>query len=83
MCKKEDLKGGTPEQNAEITRDILSGAKGIRRDVVVLNAGAGFYAAEAAESIADGIKKAQSLIDSGAALKKLDEFIAESNDNTR
>ena len=79
LCSKNDLTGGTPDHNAEITRDILKGIKGVKRDVVVLNAGAGFYAADAVESIAEGVKKAQGLIDSGAALKKLEEFIAESN----
>ena len=79
MCRKEDLRGGTPEQNAEITRDVLKGVKGIRRDAVLMNAGAAFYAAEAAETISEGIKKAASLIDSGAAMKKLEEFISASN----
>lgn len=79
FCKKSDLVGGTPPENAEITRDILKGVKGPRRDAVILNAGAGFYAANSEDSIADGIKKAASLIDSGAALKKLEEFITYSN----
>ena len=79
MCRKEDLRGGTPEQNAEITRDVLKGVKGIRRDAVLMNAGAGFYAAEAVDTISEGIKKAASLIDSGAAMKKLEEFISASN----
>ena len=78
LCTKEELRGGTPEQNAEITRDVLRGVKGFRRNAVVLNAGAGFYAAEAVDTIADGIRKAQELIDSGAAMRKLEEFIAKS-----
>ena len=76
LCRKEDLRGGNPQENAEITRDILRGVKGVRRDTVLLNAGAGFYAADAVSSIAEGVKMAEGLIDSGAARKKLDEFIA-------
>lgn len=79
LCTKDELRGSTPEHNAEITRDVLRGVKGVKRDAVVLNAGAGFFAADAVESIADGIKKAESLIDSGAAMSKLDEFVKESN----
>ncbi|MBR1673329.1 MAG: anthranilate phosphoribosyltransferase [Fretibacterium sp.] len=79
LCQKSELVGGNPAQNAEITRDILKGVKGPRRDVVLLNAGAGFYAAEAAPSIKDGIVKAAGLIDSGAASKKLEEFAAASS----
>ena len=78
-CQKSDLLGGTPEENAQITRDILKGVKGPRRDAVLLNAGAGFYAAEAAPSVEAGVKKAAELVDSGAAYKKLEEFVAESN----
>ena len=79
LCQKSDLVGGTPAQNAEITRDILKGIRGPRRDVVLLNAGAGLCVAGAAPSIAEGVKKAAELIDSGAAAKKLEEFAAASN----
>lgn len=79
LCAKEDLRGGTPSDNAEITRDVLRGVNGIRRNAVVLNAGAGFYAADAVKSIAEGVRKAESLIDSGAAMKKLEEFVEQSN----
>ena len=72
LCQKSDLVGGTPAQNAEITRDILKGVRGPRRDVVLLNAGAGLC-------VAEGVKKAAELIDSGAAAKKLEEFAAASN----
>lgn len=78
-CEKSDLTGGTPAENAQITTDILSGAQGAKRDVVLLNAGAGFYAAGAADSIAAGIAKAAQVIDSGAALAKLEEFKEASN----
>ena len=73
-CSKEDLVGGTPEENAKITLDILNGQKGPKRDTVLMNAGAGLYAAGKADSILDGIKLAADLIDSGAALKKLEEL---------
>ena len=78
-CEKSDLTGGTPAENAQITTDILSGAQGAKRDVVLLNAGAGFYAAGAVDSIAAGIVKAAQVIDSGAALAKLEEFKEASN----
>ena len=78
-CKKEDLVGGTPEENAEITMDVLKGVKGPKRDTVLLNAGAALYIGGKADSFADGIKLAAEIIDSGAALKKLEEFKAWSN----
>jgi len=73
-CEKKDIEGGTPDENAEITKDILKGKKGPMRDVVLLNAGAGLYAAGKAESIADGIETAGKLIDSGAAYDKLEKL---------
>ncbi len=78
-CKKSDLVGGAPEENAEITRRILSGEKGPKRDVVLLNAGAAFYAAGKTRSIADGVKLAANVIDGGAATETLKKFITESN----
>ncbi|HOO28480.1 MAG TPA: anthranilate phosphoribosyltransferase, partial [Lachnospiraceae bacterium] len=78
-CKKEELRGGTPEENARITRDILNGAKGPKRDAVLLNAGAALYISEQAGSIREGIELAAELIDSGAAMKVLETFIRESN----
>ena len=71
--------GGTPAENAQITLDILSGVKGPKRDIVLLNAGAGLYIAEKADSLAAGVKLAAELIDSGAALKKVDELRRASN----
>ena len=71
---KSDMVGGTPAENAAITLVILSGGKGPKRDVVLLNAGAGLYVAGKADSIAEGVKLAADIIDSGAALKKLEEF---------
>ncbi|MBR1846020.1 MAG: anthranilate phosphoribosyltransferase [Oscillospiraceae bacterium] len=78
-AQKSDIVGGTPAENAQITLDILSGVKGPKRDIVLLNAGAGLYIAEQANSLAEGVKLAAELIDSGAALKKVDELRKASN----
>ena len=79
-CSKEDLAGGTPAENAEITRAILKGEeKGPKRQAVCLNAGAALYIAGKAESLEAGVKMAEELIDNGSAMKKLEEFIKESN----
>lgn len=78
-CAKEDLVGGTPAENAEITRSILRGEKGPRRDAVLINAGAGLYIGGKAESIAAGVTLAGEIIDSGAALSKLEAFREASN----
>ena len=78
-AQKSDIVGGTPAENAQITLDILSGVKCPKRDIVLLNAGAGLYIAEKADSLAEGVKLAAELIDSGAALKKVDELRRASN----
>lgn len=79
-CQKEELVGGTPTENAEITRKILSGKEtGAKRQAVCLNAGAALYIAGKAENIEAGVKMAEELIDSGAALAKLNQFVEESN----
>ena len=79
-CTKEELQGGTPQENAEITKAILEGKEtGAKRHAVCLNAGAALYIAGKADSIETGVKLAEQLIDSGAALKKLEEFIEKSN----
>lgn len=79
-CDKSELTGGTPEENAEITRAILEGReKGAKRQAVCLNAGAALYITGRTETIEEGVRLAEKLIDEGAALKKLDEFIAESS----
>lgn len=80
-CKKEDLEGGTPAENAEITRAILIGEKGPKRDAVALNSGAALYIAGKAATIQEGVKMAEELIDSGKAMEKLEEFIRFSNMN--
>jgi len=78
-CKKSDLQGGTPEENAAITRAILSGEKGHRRNAVLLNAGAGLYLNGRADSLAGGVKLAGELIDSGRAMATLEKVIEVSN----
>lgn len=78
-CTKDDLKGGTPEENAKITRGLLNGDKGPKRDAVLLNAGAALYIGGKADSMADGVKLAKDLIDTGKAAETLDKFIEVSN----
>lgn len=78
-CTKADLVGGTPEQNAKITLDILKGEKGHKRNAVLINAGAALYIGGKADSMANGIKLAAQLIDSGKALETLNRFIQLSN----
>lgn len=81
-CEKDTLKGGTPQENAQITRDILEGKEtGAKRQAVCLNAGAALYIAGKADTMEAGVKLAEEVIDSGAAKAKLDEFIKESNAN--
>ena len=78
--KKEDIVGGTPAENAQITRGILSGKEqGTRRTIVLLNAGAALFAAGKAKDIQEGIALAAEKIDSGAAAKALENVIAVSN----
>lgn len=78
-CNKEDLVGGTPQENAAIVNDILGGAKGPKTDVVLLNAGAVIYLASDGITLKDGIEKAREIIVSGKAKKQLKEFIEETN----
>ena len=79
-CEKGALTGGTPAENAEITKAILKGEeKGSKRQAVCLNAGASLYITGKAKTIEEGVRMAESLIDSGAAVKKLEEFIYETN----
>lgn len=76
---KSDIVGGTPAENAAITRSVLSGEKGTRRTAVVLNAGAGLYVAGKASTFEGGVRLAEELIDSGKAIQTLDTFIAQSH----
>jgi len=78
-CQKADLAGGLPRENAAAVRAVFSGAKGPKRDAVLLNAGAGLYIGGRADTLADGVTLAAQLIDSGAAMRKLQDFIAQSN----
>lgn len=79
-CAKEELTGGTAQENAAITRAILSGEeKGPKRQAVCMNAGAALYIAGKAETIEAGVKIAEEIIDSGAAIAQLERFIKESN----
>lgn len=78
-ASKSDVQGGDPEENAEVTRQILNGAQSAKTDIVLLNAGAAIYIGDRAAKIADGIEIARQMISSGAANQKLEEFIAESN----
>ena len=78
-CSKDELAGGTPEENAQITRDILNGAKGPKREAVLLNAGASLYIAGKAPSMKEGVKLAAEIIDSGKAMETLNKMIEVSN----
>ena len=79
-CNKEELVGGSPNENAESTLSILNGVKGAKRNAVVLNAGAALYLGGKADSIKDGVRLAEDIIDSGKAKKKLEDFIKFSNE---
>jgi anthranilate phosphoribosyltransferase len=79
-CRKEDIIGGFPEENAQITLGVLNGEKGPKRDIVLMNAGAGLYITGKAKSISDGIELAKRLIDSGTAFDTLEKFKKASNE---
>jgi len=85
-CKKEELVGGTPQENAKITRDILSGVKGPKRDAVLLNTAAAIHIARPEVSLKEGVLAAAETIDSGKAMEQLERFIslsrAEKNSGT-
>ena len=79
-CEKGALTGGTPQENAQITLDIISGKElRAKRNAVCLNAGAAISLAGKADSIEAGVRKAEQIIDEGLALKKLEQFKEESN----
>lgn len=74
---KDEIVGGTPAENAQVTRDILAGKiTDTRRNVVLMNAGAAIYVGGKAGSIAEGVKIAAEMIDSGKALAHLEKFVA-------
>ena len=70
-----EIKGGTPEENAEMLRRILGGERGPRRDVVVMNAAAALVAGDRASDLREGARLAEEVIDSGQALEKLDGLV--------
>ena len=78
-CTKEELKGGTPAENAAITRALLNGERSGKRTAVLLNAGAALYIGEKADSMQEGVRLAAGLIDSGRALETLEKLITISN----
>ncbi len=78
-CRKEDLRGGAPQENAEITRRILKGERGHKRNATLLNAGAALYIGDKAADLKSGIALAAELIDSGKAAETLEKFIEVSN----
>lgn len=78
-CAKDDLRGGTPEENARITRAILNGEKGHKRNAVLMNAGAALFIGGKADSMKNGIELAAQIIDSGKALATLEKLIEVSN----
>jgi len=81
-CQKADLVGGTPQENAEITRAILAGEKGSKRDAVLLNSAAALKIAGKVDDLKAGIALAAETIDSGAAKAQLSQFIRLSNEET-
>ena len=80
-CKKEDLLGGTPQENAKITIDILSGAKGAKTDAVILNSAAAIHIAKPEISISNAVNIAKEVIDSKKALNQLEMYIKLSNED--
>lgn len=78
-CKKDDIVGGTPQENAQITLDILRGVKGPKYDIVMLNAGAAIYVGGAAPTMKAGVEMAMELVASGKALEQVEAFKRESN----
>ncbi len=79
-CTKAELTGGTPQENAEITRAILRGEKSPKRDAVLMNTGASLYIGGKAQTMAEGIELAAGLIDSGKAMETLEQLILLSNE---
>ena len=80
-ASKDEIVGGTPAENAAITRGILDGSiQGAKRNIVLMNAGAVLYTYGVAQTLAEGIELAAEMIDSGKALAKLNEFVAFTNE---
>lgn len=79
-CRKEDLQGGTPEENAAITRAVVNGEKGPKRNAVVLNAAAGLVIGQDGIDLREAIHEMEKIIDSGKAAEQLEKFIQLSNE---
>ena len=80
-AKPDDLKGGTPEENARITGKILKGEKGPKRNIVLLNSSAALKASGKAETLEEGIRMAETAIDTGAAAEKLEALVRFTREN--
>lgn len=75
--ERDELLGGTPEENAVMIQEVLTGEiTGAKRDIVLFNAGAAFYLADRAENIREGVEFAKEVLESGAAAEKLEEYVA-------
>jgi anthranilate phosphoribosyltransferase len=81
LADPQEMAGGDPRENAAITRDILTGRPGAKRDVVLINAGAALLTAGKVDNLKDGIRMAADAIDSGRAAAKLDDLAAYTQDN--
>ena len=79
LAKPEAIVGGTAAENAVITKQILNGEKGARRDIVLLNAGMTMYVQGSAQTVEEGIEKAAQAIDTGAAMEKLNRLVQVTN----
>ncbi len=79
IYSKEEITGGTPEENAAITREILNGGQGAKTDAVILNAAAGIYLATPDISLEEAVTRARKVIMSGLALERLNRFVVMSN----
>jgi len=81
LARPEDMLGGTPEENAKITRAILEGEKGPKRNVVLINSAAALVAANKADDFRSGIALAETAIDSGSAMEKLEALVKFTQEN--
>ena len=79
LAQKSDIVGGTPQENAEVTREILNGVTGPKTDIVLLNAAAGIYIGGEADNIKEALNIAREMISSGSAQQKLNDFVSMSN----
>jgi len=80
IAKTDDLIGGTPDENAKALRGLLEGQTSAYRDIVILNAAAALFGGGHADSLSDGAAKAVQSLDSGAALARLDQLVAITNE---